>query len=205
MRQTGVQKLKAFSDPDLDRQIEELIYYGRAGWRDEKGDLSRAKASSSSPTWAVFQGGVYAWQFADGAGPDQALQINLHIDHNYMPGSLIYPHIHWQNNGVDTGVVRWGVEMSIAKGHGQQPFSGTTTYYIEQAADGNHQIAELSDAQAFNTDIEPDTILLTRVFRDRSHVNDTCTDAVFALYADIHFLADRLATNDKAPDFYGHF
>ena len=201
MNNAGVKKLAVFNDPILDRQIEELVFHGKAGWRDEKGALSSAKPGGTSPTWTTFQGGISRWSFGPSTSAEE-LNVDFHIQHDYVPGSLVYPHIHWQNNGVNTGVVRWGVEFSVAKGHGQEAFNGTTTVYLEQAADGTHQVTEFSDAQAFNTSIEPDSVVCVRVFRDGAHANDTCSDSVFGLFVDLHYMAYRLATPNKAPSFY---
>ena len=51
--------------------------------------------------------------------------------------------------------------------------------------------------------LEPDSILLMRVFRDGGHVNDTFPDAVFGFNVALYYQGDRQFTPFKAPDFYG--
>lgn len=50
--------------------------------------------------------------------------------------------------------------------------------------------------------LEPNEIIMCRVFRDAAHANDTCTDNVFALTADLHYQCDRHSTKNRAPNFY---
>lgn len=161
-------------------------------------------AGANVPTWSVMINGIYAYLFSATAMNEIWLSP-IHIDHRYKPGTKIYPHIHWTTGGTNTGVVRWGVEYSVAKGHNQQAFPATTTIYLEQAASGTaykHMIVEASDGQAFLANVEPDSLVLMRVFRDGGHANDTCTDQAFGLMCDVHYQVDHWATKNKAPNFY---
>jgi len=109
-----------------------------------------------------------------------------------------------------TGVVRWGIEYSVAKGHQQgaaSTFPATTTVYVEQtistASQWQHFVAEVSLANAIpSTNIEPDSVIKCRIFRDAAHVNDTAGE-IHAWQADMHFQVGRLSTLNKAPNFYG--
>ncbi len=77
------------------------------GWRDITSDLSLAKDHGTAPpTWSVITGGIYGWSFS--ASVVQELQAAFHINHDYLPGSKIYPHVHWLPTNTNTGVVRWG-------------------------------------------------------------------------------------------------
>jgi len=177
-------------------------------WDDILAPLYFAKAAGlKDPTFSALQGGVSAWAFS--AAAENELFISLHIPHTYKPNSKVYPHVHWTTTGTNAGVVRWGLEYTVARGHNQASggnFGATTTIFLEQAASGTarrHMITEASDAQAFSTNLEPDSLVLMRIYRDATHANDTCTDAAFGLFADLHFQKSYWATKNKAPDFYG--
>lgn len=174
------------------------------GWNDVTNDFAAAKVTGASqPTWAAFRSGIYAYSFS--ASAMNEAWVNFHITHDYKSGTTVYPHIHWSTTGTNTGTVRFGIEYSVAKGHNQGAFPASTTVYIEQAASGTayqHMIAEVSDGDSFSTNIEPDSLVITRIFRDAAHANDTCTDAVFILFADIHYKSNRFNTKNKVPNFY---
>jgi hypothetical protein len=129
-----------------------------------------------------------------------------HIDHDYAMGTNLYPHIHWSVNTTDTGTIRWGFEYVVAKGHQQQAFSAPVTVYVEQASLGvarMHYVAEFSDAQAISGAlVEPDSLIIARVFRDPTHPNDTLNAEAFGLCLDMHYQADRATTPNKFPNFY---
>lgn len=173
------------------------------GWDDITADLNAARVTGSSqPTWAVFQGGLYAYSFH----PTNMNEcwITFHVKHDYKDGSNVYPHIHWSPTTTSTGTVRWGFEYSVAKGHDQMAFPTPTTVYVESTISSNkqyqHIVSEVVDNDAFDA-FEPDTLILMRIFRDAGHANDTFPDAVSAFTADIHFQGDGQFTPNKAAPF----
>lgn len=179
------------------------IYTGNAnyGWKDITSDINVKGGGGNNPAWGVFQGGINAYTFL--AGLMNECWVTFHINHDYALGTPIYFHTHWSNPGVNTGVVRWGFEYTIAKGHQQMVFPATTTVYVEQAAVAQyeHQIAEIATGIS-SANLEPDSLILVRVFRDAAHVNDTCTNSVCLFASGIHYQANTFATKNKAPNFY---
>lgn len=174
------------------------------GWKDIISDInirSQGGNGNDDPTWAVFRNGVWAFRFS--ASSMNECWINFHINHDYALGTPIYLHVHWSNSGTNTGVVRWGFEYTIQKGHQQGVFPATTTVYVEQAAVAQyeHQLAEINPGIT-STDLEPDSLVLVRLFRDAPHANDTCTDSVSVFCSDLHYQASKFATKNKSPDFY---
>lgn len=174
-------------------------------WDDLTASFNAGRSvGPNQPTWASFRTGVDAYRFSATATNELWLSP-IHLDHTVRPNSPLYIHIHWSTAGTNTGVVRWGVEYTIAKGHNQEAFPATSTIYLEQAASGTayqHMIVEMTENQAISTSVEPDSLLLMRVFRDGGHANDTCTDPAFGLMADVHYLKSHWATKNKAPNFY---
>ena len=106
------------------------------------------------------------------------------------------------------GVVRWGFEYSVSKGHGRTAgFPATTTVYVNFNVPANslgtHFIAEVATANAIpSTNIEPDSVIHMRVFRDAANAADTYAGAVWCWQADLHYQAQQYATPNKAPNFY---
>ncbi len=169
------------------------------GWRDITSDINVKGTGSNNPSWATIRNGISAYSFS--ATVMQEAWVNFHINHDYALGTPVYLHVHWVNPGTNTGTVRWGFEYSYAKGHGQEAFPASQTVYVEQAASQyTHMIAEISTG-ILDTVLEPDGIIMVRVFRDATHANDTCTDAVALVMSDVHYQASKWATKNKAPNF----
>jgi hypothetical protein len=121
----------------------------------------------------------------------------------------MYPHVHFMPTTNDAGVVRWGIEYHICKGHGQAAFSATpVVFYVEQTIAANsrykHYVVEASDVQAidYGSDMEPDTCVLMRVFRDATHPNDTYPADAHSWQADIHYQSSNFNSKNKAPNFF---
>jgi hypothetical protein len=175
------------------------------GWRDNIVELKVDSSSPNAPTLNPFRGGILAWSFP--AGEMTEAHSAWHIDHDYALGTKLYLHVHWSPKTASLGTVRWGFEYSVAKGHQQQAFPATTTVYVEQTSlgvDHLHYVTEVSEANAIDgaaLGIEPDTVILVRMFRDGGHVNDTFPDEAFVSFIDLHYQADRATTPFKAPNF----
>lgn len=186
--------VKSLGDNELHRDV----------WKDLTVQLSQASAKNAAndPTWAVLVGGIYAWSFP--AGADKELFLAFHINHDIKPGSLMYPHVHWSPGNNNTGVCRWVLEYTVAKGHGQEVFGATNTIVLEQAGSGTplmHQIIETDENNAIVAP-EVDSLIIMRLAREGSHANDTLTDGAFGLTVDFHYQANATGTVNKAPDFY---
>lgn len=176
---------------------------GTYGFRDLVGNIVVKGTGANDPTWASFVGGINAYSFS--ATTMKEVWLTFHIDHDYAPGTPIYLHTHWSTTGTNTGVCRWGFEYTVAKGHQQQVFPATTTVYVEQAGSGQalrHMIAEIVlDDAVPSTNLEPDTLLLVRCFRDAANGADTLSDAAFLLTMDCHYQVDGISTKNRAPNF----
>lgn len=175
------------------------------GWRDPFTEIKIQGRGANDPTWSPFRNGLYAYTFA--AGKMTECWTTFHVDHDYALGSKLYPHVHWAPATTGTGTVRWGFEFTVAKGHGQgnaSVFPSSTTVYVEQSVTNQqymHLITETPEGSAIPPDfVEPDSLILMRIFRDS--VNDTYPGSVFVFAADLHYQIARLSTRNKAPDFF---
>lgn len=174
------------------------------GWKDLKASFSAAKTTQqNSPTWEAWKGGIYEYSFASN-GSDEIIVSPFHIDHDYSPNTGMFFHIHWSPSTNAIGTVRWGIEFTKAKGHSQEAFGSTQVVYIEESVNGQqdiHFVSEYTELFA-GGNLEPDTIIKARVFRDGTHPNDTYADKVWGFMCDLHYLADRETTPQKTPNFY---
>jgi hypothetical protein len=179
------------------------------GWRDLFAPID-PRSSQSGPTWTLYRNGIYLYAFP--ANQTKEVFATFHLDHDYALGTAVYPHVHFTVNTTSSGVVRWGIEYTVAKGHAQvtgSTYGATTTVYVETTVTGGtdqykHFVSEVSLANAVPaTLLEPDSVILVRIFRDTASPNDTYPDDVFGIQADVHYQANTWATLNKATNFYG--
>lgn len=182
------------------------------GWSNQFGSMLGAKViGANQPTWSTFRGGIPAYEFVPGATNELWLYLPIPHDYTSKDGGkfdgMVYPNIHWSTTGTDTGVARWGIEYTIARGYGYEAFPTTDTIYIEQAASGTaytHYVAEPSEGNGIYTDgLEVDALVLMRVFRDGGHGNDTLTDSAFGFSVNLHYLSDCNVTVNRNRDSSG--
>lgn len=181
---------------------------GNFGWRDNIAQFVVRGSGAADPSFGALFNGLEGYLFS--ATTLQRVFCDFHIDHDIARGTVLYPHVHWMPTTTATGVVRWGIEYSVAKGHQQgaaSTFPATTTVYVNQTISApsqwQHFVAEVSLADAIpSTNIEPDSVIKVRVFRDAANAADTYNGAVHAWQCDLHYQASRFATLNKAPNFY---
>jgi len=182
-----------------------------SGWRDKEAPLNAARVTGANqPTWAAFRDSIYAWKFS--ATGTNECWITFHMPHDLMlsytdtDGTItspkLYPHVHYASIAAtpSTGAVRWGFEWTYAHGYGSGTFGASSTIYLEHSPAGvqyQHEIAEVTDANALTDNFEVDGLLLMRFFRDGGHANDTNTDDLFVFTIDMHYLCDGLQTVER--------
>lgn len=176
------------------------------GWNDLLfAGLTLPRTASNAPAVTTFRGNIKAIAFQNGGAQPRETWASIHVLHDYMEGTKIFPHIHWShNNSSPSGDVKWQLEYSVSKGHSGGTFPATTTVSLIQtaAAQYTHHIIETSTADAIPVDeVEPDSVVLFRVFRDSGDPEDTFADDAFLLFFDIHYQVDTTLTNEKVRPF----
>ena len=158
-------------------------------WDDLRVSLNRATIGSNNPSLTPFLTTLQAYAFSKTL--IQQLYFDVQLPHAWAYGTTVSPHIHWSpGTSQDTGVVRWGLEYSIAN-YGAV-FPATTTITVEQAGSGvayAHQIAELPDIVM--TGKKASSLIMCRIFREGNHVNDTFDAEAFGLSIDFHLQYDK--------------
>lgn len=193
---------------DHNQPVASIISTADYGWSDLIAGFVVKGSGVTDPAWGVVRDGLEGYLFS--ATAMRRILCDFHLGHDIALGTVLYPHVHWCPVTTATGTVRWGIEYSVAKGHQQgaaSVFGPSTTVYVEQtvsaASQYQHFIAEVSLANAIPaTNIEPDSVIKMRVFRDAAHANDTFPDSVHAWQADLHYQVARITTKNKAPNFY---
>lgn len=209
--------------PALTRRLDVLFrdiffYFNNSleGWNDLLGRSLVRGIGANDPTWAVFRNTIRLYQFSNVSMNE--MWFEYHIQHDVKTNPEMHLHVHWTQNAVDTGgpagvpgTVKWYADMTYAKGHMQAAFPAIiTTSLVQQASTTQYmhmlietQIAAIApNASQFDSAlIEPDGILLVRLYRDPTDVVDTLNQAPFMVQCDVHIQVDRAATPNKAPPF----
>jgi hypothetical protein len=163
---------------------------------------TEAPNGSTGPSLTTFRGNIKLGAFTGTGSTVQELFGALHIPHNYVAGTDIYLHIHWSHIiASPTGNVNWKMDYSIARGFGFEAFPAPTTIDLTQAAGAqyNHHIIE--STAITGTNIEVDTLVLLRIYRDPADVLDTFANDAYFLRADAHIQVDNRATKEKTRPF----
>jgi hypothetical protein len=174
------------------------------GWHDKTSDIVVRGTGPTDPTWAVYRTNLRAYQFSVG----DECWINVHVPHDYVPGTDIYLHVHWSHASasVITGGTTWGFDVSHAKGHNQGAFPATANFTVTQAASPTqyqHMIAEVNVSSGGTINgvaIEPDALILVRCYLSANNMS-AATDP-FGHFVDAHYQSTGIPTKQKAPDFY---
>lgn len=199
----------------LDGNFSDLNTRTQAGWNDLVQEVTVNAGAGNAPTLNLFRSGLYAYEFD--ASALNEVYANFHINHDYTatggdtlyPG-MVYPHVHWSVNTTSTGVVRWGVEYTMARRNdstGVITFGATSTLYIEVNITTSSQYVHIVSEAASGAGIpnggilETDALILCRFFRDAAHPNDTFPDPVYLLSVDIHYPCDHAQTPSRFPPF----
>lgn len=172
-------------------------------WKDLMSTFTEGKAATLPPSFEVWLGGIFAWNFDTG----HQLFLTFHLDHDYAVGTDFFPHVHWcpETDMADGETVSWEIEWTAARGHRGEVFStpdtiatAELTYTSVGVTPANtHIITEVATGVQ-PTDAEVDMIIAARVSRGAG----TYVDGVFGFSLDAHYLADHFGTINKAPDFY---
>jgi hypothetical protein len=182
----------------------EMSFLRQAGFNDLRiGGLSLEITGPNPPTFKEFRSGMLQYAFAGtGVIVEQAFG-NLHLNHEYKLGTIIEPHVHWSHNAAaPSGDVVWKLDYTLAKGFGLGTFPVPTTITLQQTAGAQYEHHIIEDPTGIPAgNLDADTVLLCRLYRDPADGNDTFEDDAFLLEFDFHFISDGMLTNEDSPPF----
>jgi hypothetical protein len=178
------------------------------GWFDNESKLY-TRDGPNSADFQPFIGSIPGLRFI----PNEMREgfVDYHVKHEWKPGTMMYPHVHFGVQAQDTGTIRWGFEYTWANRKGsvkgytkfQTPQIIYLEYTLTAADDYEHIVVEAPEGQGLDgTNMEVDAMILCRLFRDAEHVNDTFAHEAFAMNVDLHTETDRYATPLRVTPFY---
>ncbi|MCK5601079.1 hypothetical protein KAR91_04365 [Candidatus Pacearchaeota archaeon] len=176
------------------------------GWQDlVHSGLNLETTGPNPPTLKDFRSGLYQYAFiGTGVTVEQAF-ASFHIPHDYKSGTKIYPHVHWSHNiAVPSGDVVWQMDYSVSRAFSLGGFPAPTSIELQQTAGAQYiqHVIEVSEGNAIPaTNIEPDSMILLRLYRDPAHANDDFGNDAFIVGLDLHYESDGSLTNEKAAPF----
>ena len=162
-------------------------------------------STSAAPVLKTFRNNYSLHAFENG-GQIESGYFTVHIQHGIKPNTNAFFHVHWSNNAATpTGNMKWFIEYSIAKGYGAGTFSSETVLSSVQTvgAQYEHQITNDDDMViiGINGEIEPDSVIVGRVYRDPSDPEDTLDTDAFLLHVDVHYVKSRTGTKERNRPF----
>lgn len=178
---------------------------GTFGWNDNVKELYAV--GPNQPSLNNSFGPYYHYEFS--ATDMNNVFANFHIVHDFALNTAISPHFHIMTNSTASGTVRIGFEWSTARRFddtGNTVFTTPQTCYAELPisanSNGKHFVAQSADGIPALTDINVDSLIIVRIFRDAAHPNDTFPDTIFGLTVDLHYQVARLFTPNRDPNFF---
>lgn len=143
------------------------------------------QAGATPPTWAAYNGTLYAPEFINAATTD--LHGSFEILHNYLDGSSFELHIHWSPSTTNTGNCYWGIDYSISNMLAVWP--APTTALVAAAASGvvgTHQYTTM--AAITGTGLTKGATIDFRIYRLGNNVLDTFTGSAFLHNVGLHYI-----------------
>lgn len=176
---------------------------------------SARNSSNSTPPFTLFSTpGFYTSEFTSADNDaTKELFFNVQMPHDYKEGSTIYPHIHWSTT-VALGTTRpvWKLEYQWVNLNDNylSDFSSNvlTGYRIVQTGGGieSETLANLTDTRRSmitplgsisGTGKTISSMLLIRMTRLTTDVNDAFTGGAFLLSFDIHYEIDSFGSSGE--------
>ena len=168
-------------------------------WKDIVGRLQQnPNTGYLSPDTKNLAGSVEAYSYKRDL--IESLGVTFAIPHDTQVGGQSFPHIRWSPNTPDTGIVRWGIEFMVAD-IVTGVFNDTTIIYLEQAGSSTVNKLQIIESLTPLVSPEPNSLIVGRVFRDATHVNDTFVGDGSLHAVGLHYQSNLVGTPSRTPDF----
>lgn len=172
---------------------------------------------ASAPTLTTFRGGIKLYAFPGTGATTKDVLATTHILHGIKPNTDISLHIHWSTTTTATAgsKVVWQAEYTIARGYGAGVYgdpltASASTAYGTMSLTATAAVAPFThmisgDGGDFvlpaQTELEVDSVILLRLYRDPTHPADDCSQDAFLIQMDWHYKKDRLGTEEMNRPF----
>ena len=169
------------------------------------------RLGATPPILANFRDGLYQYAFAGTGSQTEEAHFVIHFLHDIAVGTTPTIHIHWAHNKnsetytPNTAVIKWSVEVSLAKGYSAGVYPTSIVLLTTQIV-GAQYTAHITDDDdipltSLLAELEPDAILLGRVFRNPADIEDTFGYPAFLLHLDLHYQKGQLGTLERNRPF----
>jgi len=161
----------------------------------------------SSPDLEDFRGGLEQNAFAGTGVTVEQGYFTVHILHDIKPETFPTFHIHCGHN-IDSGTytadsanVKWYLDYSICNGYGNEAFPAPTTLSTTIAMGSQYDHDITPDDMALTETIEPDMLILGRIYRDPADAADTFGYDCFLFQVDLHYQIGQIGTTERNRPF----
>lgn len=138
--------------------------------------------------------GPEIWFFRNGQGVE-AMSFTVQMPHDWIEGTVIYPHVHWVPKTTGTGNVQWNLDYSWVDLNETTPetfpsITTTSAVTVGPFTQNNHLLSPLT---TLNVGIDgvgksKSSVLICRIWRDSGLTNDTYNADAGGLSIDFHYL-----------------
>ena len=160
---------------------------------------------ASAPDFTEFRDGIFMNAYSGVSTAEQAF-FEVHILHGFRAGQEPTFHVHWTHNqAAPSGDVKWFLDYSYSDGYSNGVFPAPTTLSTVQTAGPQytHHITD-DDEMVVTESMEPDGVLLCRLYRDPGDVEDTFENDAFIVEIDMHYERDKIGTAERNRPYTGY-
>lgn len=171
-------------------------------WEDLRFDANAIKAAGvKDPAYSTCLGDLRSYWFSPSTLEE--LYLAAQFPHAW-DGSAIYPHMHWfatTASSVAGHQVRWGMEYSWANIGSTMSVPATvyasTAYPSEQIEENKHYITSFSPIIPTTVQNGLSSMMLIRIFRDSTVLEDTFVHGAWLLEFDIHYKMNMVGSRQE--------
>ena len=166
---------------------------------------STTRGGSNDPSFSVYKTngsgsqGVFTYWFSPSS--EQELYFVVQMPHAWLEGSDIFPHVHWLvTSDLGSANVEWGLEytwINIGETYGNTTIISAYSPIAASApvTANKHALTQLPTISGTGKTLS--SMLLCRVFRKVSSVNDTYPGSAALLQIDFHYEMDGLGSRTE--------
>jgi len=173
--------------------LENGHFNGNATWNDFYVAGIALTSGIIAPDLVTFQDGIKLYGF-NGVNRIEETHGSFEIMHDYKEGTDIRPHIHWSPINANAGDVKWQLEYTVAGFNGTFP-ANTIISSVAGATGAKKHIANEFDV-IDGANLKVGDVILFRLFRDATDVEDTYGSDAFLLSLGIHYQVDSTGSDD---------
>lgn len=159
-----------------------------------------AGRSAAAPTLTAFRGNIDLYAFT-GVTTTQELMFAIHILHDLKAGTDLTFHVHWSHIiAAPTGSVKWNVEFTSARGYNLDAYHAPISLSTVQAAGAqySHHISNDDNMKiSSRLTVQPDSIVLGRIYRDPTDSEDTFANDAYLINMDLHYQMGQIGTTER--------